>query len=207
MDNLTCKSDKLLAAAVELMAEKGFKGVTTKEIACAAGVSEMTLFRHFGTKQVILEQVIDRFHYSKPMQELFAEELTWELRADLTLISRKYQLHMNRNKKVIQIMFKESHSVPEVNRNSTKHPRLLKELLIQYFNRMQELGKISLCSSESQAMIFMWMNYGAFISWLFSDEAVTSITEEEFIKDSVEIFVRGLTPQSEGGENNGAAGK
>lgn len=177
---------------MELIAEKGFKAVTTREIACAAGVSEMTLFRHFGTKQAILERVIDCFYYTKPMQELFAAELAWDLRTDLTRISRIYLMHMTRNSKIIQILIKEWNSAPG-NLTAAKHPRKLKELLVGYFDRMQELGRMIPCSSESQAMIFMWMNYGSFVSRMFSDQAITTVTEEEFIRDSVELFARGVS--------------
>lgn len=40
----------LVDAAAELFAEKGFTGTTTKEIGVRAGVSEVMLFRHFGSK-------------------------------------------------------------------------------------------------------------------------------------------------------------
>ncbi|MCD8508499.1 MAG: TetR/AcrR family transcriptional regulator [Bacillus sp. (in: Bacteria)] len=43
--------DRILHAAIDLMEQKGFKAVTTREIAIEAGFSEMTLFRHFGTKK------------------------------------------------------------------------------------------------------------------------------------------------------------
>ncbi|RMG73353.1 MAG: TetR/AcrR family transcriptional regulator, partial [Nitrospirae bacterium] len=37
----------LLESALELISEKGYLGATTREIAMRAGVSEITLFRHF----------------------------------------------------------------------------------------------------------------------------------------------------------------
>ncbi|GGF94939.1 TetR/AcrR family transcriptional regulator [Paenibacillus abyssi] len=187
-------ADKLLAAAAELMAEKGFKAVTTKEIAAAAGVSEMTLFRYFGTKQTVLEQVIDRLYYTKSMEELFAAELSWDLRSDLTRISNKYQSYMTGNRNLILILLKESHSVPGMQETVSRHPRRLKELLIAYFVQMQEQGKMIPCSAESQAMLFIWTNYGAFIGRLYANELITPISEEQFVVDSVALFVRGLTP-------------
>ena len=41
---------QILAVAVRLFSQKGFRGTTTKEIAQAAGVSEAMVFRHFATK-------------------------------------------------------------------------------------------------------------------------------------------------------------
>jgi AcrR family transcriptional regulator len=44
----------LLEAALGLFAEQGFEPTTVAQIAERAGVSEMTFFRHFGTKDALL---------------------------------------------------------------------------------------------------------------------------------------------------------
>ena len=50
--------DKILRAATELYAETGFRGTTTRQIAQRAGVNEVTLFRHFGSKTALLHEAI-----------------------------------------------------------------------------------------------------------------------------------------------------
>ncbi|NLD78383.1 MAG: TetR/AcrR family transcriptional regulator [Acidimicrobiales bacterium] len=45
---------RLLYAGLELFERKGFDSTTVAEIAAAAGVSEMTYFRHFATKHGLL---------------------------------------------------------------------------------------------------------------------------------------------------------
>lgn len=50
--------EAILEAAARLFAEKGFNGTTTREIAEQAGVAEITLFRHFGTKKELLLAVL-----------------------------------------------------------------------------------------------------------------------------------------------------
>jgi AcrR family transcriptional regulator len=47
---------KLLAAATEVFAEKGYADATTKEIAQHAGVTEPMLFRHFGSKAALFQE-------------------------------------------------------------------------------------------------------------------------------------------------------
>jgi AcrR family transcriptional regulator len=49
---------KILNAATELYAETGFRGATTRQIAQKAGVNEVTLFRHFGSKTALLHEAI-----------------------------------------------------------------------------------------------------------------------------------------------------
>ena len=50
--------DKILKAATELYAETGFRGTTTRQIAQLAGVNEVTVFRHFGSKTALIQEVV-----------------------------------------------------------------------------------------------------------------------------------------------------
>jgi AcrR family transcriptional regulator len=49
----------ILDAAVRLFSEKGFRGVTTRELAAAVGVSEPVLYQHFGTKRDLYLAIIE----------------------------------------------------------------------------------------------------------------------------------------------------
>ena len=50
---------QILAVAMSLFSERGFRGTTTKEIAQAAGVSEAMVFRHFATKEELYAAILD----------------------------------------------------------------------------------------------------------------------------------------------------
>ena len=51
---------RLLAAALDLFARQGYDRTTVAEIAAAAGVTEMTFYRHFGSKdQLLLDDPYD----------------------------------------------------------------------------------------------------------------------------------------------------
>lgn len=52
----TPAQEKLLRAALEVFAEVGFEGATTREIASRAGVAEKTLFQHFGSKSGLFSE-------------------------------------------------------------------------------------------------------------------------------------------------------
>lgn len=51
---------QIVRVAMQRFSEKGFNGVTTKEIAAAAGVSEAIIFRHFATKQDLYAAILDQ---------------------------------------------------------------------------------------------------------------------------------------------------
>lgn len=51
---------RLLEAAARVFAQSGLEGATTREIAREAGVNEVTLFRHFQSKERLLTAVLQR---------------------------------------------------------------------------------------------------------------------------------------------------
>lgn len=46
--------ERLLVVALDLFSRNGFDGTTVAEIAAAAGVTQMTFFRHFGSKEALI---------------------------------------------------------------------------------------------------------------------------------------------------------
>ncbi|MCX2929977.1 helix-turn-helix domain containing protein [Mycobacterium sp. CVI_P3] len=48
----------LLAAARDIFAERGYKGTSTRDIAERAGVTEVMIFRHFGTKATLFQEAV-----------------------------------------------------------------------------------------------------------------------------------------------------
>lgn len=53
------RRQQLLDAATAVFASKGFNGATTKEIAAAAGITEALIFRHFASKELLYDAVIE----------------------------------------------------------------------------------------------------------------------------------------------------
>lgn len=57
-DKMTDKQMKIIEAAVEVFAKKGYAGSSTSEIAQKAGVAEGTIFRHYKTKKDLLLSIV-----------------------------------------------------------------------------------------------------------------------------------------------------
>lgn len=51
--------DRILEAAIELFAEKGFSDVSVREITRAVGIKESSMYNHFESKQQILDEIFD----------------------------------------------------------------------------------------------------------------------------------------------------
>lgn len=182
--------DKILNAAIDLFSQNGFKGVTTKQIAAAASVNEVTLFRQFGSKQKIFEEVMEAFYFESEFKKVFEEEIVWDLEQDLACISKIYYEHMKKNKKLILTGIKESIGSNTTEYPHEKFPKKIKEVLIEYFEEMQRRGKMIKESSELQAITFLFTNFGGSMNYELLEVNITEVTLEKFIKNSVNIFVK-----------------
>ena len=57
-DKPTTKQKKIIESAILIFSEKGYANASTAEIARHAGVSEGTIFKHYGTKENLLLSLI-----------------------------------------------------------------------------------------------------------------------------------------------------
>lgn len=55
---MTEKKEKIFSAALELFAEEGYKSTSTSKVAKLAGVSEGLIFKHFGSKEGLLQAIL-----------------------------------------------------------------------------------------------------------------------------------------------------
>ncbi|WP_261129746.1 TetR/AcrR family transcriptional regulator [Bacillus sp. Marseille-Q3570] len=187
-------SEKIMMAAIDLMAEHGYNGVSTQEIAARAGFSEKTLFRHFQSKQNLLESAFNHYHYAEEMKDLFHEKIVWDLHADLLLICRSYHRIMYQNRKLIKISAKVGDKLPGFRERTHRHPQQLKDFLTGYFEEMYKKGKVIEMDFESKAIAFLYMNYGTAMGRMNNDPILTDIPFESFVEESVSIFTRALRP-------------
>ncbi|WP_242967942.1 TetR/AcrR family transcriptional regulator [Tepidibacter mesophilus] len=94
-------TEKILKCAMSLFSKKGYNVVTTKEIAKEAGVSEMTVFRHFESKKNLFEKAFNEYVFLPNFKFIFEKNLEWDLEKDLLKISHIYQDVLSKNKKII----------------------------------------------------------------------------------------------------------
>ncbi len=100
--------EKLLAAAARVYVRAGLTGATTREIAEEAGVNEVTLFRHFKTKDRLLAAVVGDNFGEKPVTGQFvAPESTPDLRKDLLRLARLYEKLLTANLPLVRTMLGE----------------------------------------------------------------------------------------------------
>ena len=71
-------------------------------------------------------------------------------------------------------------------------PDTFKKVLVDYFTKMQKLGKLQTDNIESLAVTFLAINFGfVFFKASFGDE-LTTLQTKEYIENSVRAFVNGI---------------
>ncbi len=71
---MTEKQERILNCALELFAEQGFDATPTSKVAKAAGVSEGLIFRHFESKNGLLDAILE--HGREKADDLYANVLS-----------------------------------------------------------------------------------------------------------------------------------
>ena len=130
--------EKLLRAALRVFEETGSRGATTRRIAAEAGVNEITLFRHFGSKGALLTEALREAAVERPGFHLPAEPRDPE--AELVEWCRAGLANLRRSRSMIRACMSELEAGPEMARCAGNAPRAVADELEAYLARLRERG-------------------------------------------------------------------
>ena len=184
--------NRILRAALELFSTQGYTAATTRHIAGRAGVTEVTLFRHFQSKEKLFEEVVSNSLPGPLFAQFVAEAKAMEYRQAMLAIAEFFLAGLRQNEDLIKILHMESQ------RHSELMERIYVALvessitiLADFFAELQEKQIVRKFNARAAAGMFLGI-------WLGLDEeeylfAVDSGKEssQEFVHDCVDIFVRG----------------
>ena len=161
--------NKLLNATLRLISEKGYIGATTREIAREAGVTELTLFRHFGTKEKLFEELLNNYTFLPRLKELIPELDDLTPQDALRLIATRFLLSLKERKSMVKIMYSEVTSYPEKIKNLyNKFIDDIRATLATYFKGLRKKGLLRRVSPEMAAQLFL----GILFSYFRSEEII-----------------------------------
>lgn len=184
--------NRILKAALELFSTQGYTAATTRQIASLAGVTEVTLFRHFPAKEKLFEEVVCKSLPGPLFAQCVAQAKGLEYPEALLAIAEFFLEGLRQNEDLIKILYMESqrHSelmeriyVALVDSSST--------ILADYFVELQEKQIVRKFNVRAVARMFLGIWLG-----LYEEEHLFAIDSgkvppQEFVRDCLEIFVRG----------------
>ncbi len=147
---------RIIAAAKEVYEQNGTRGTTTRLVAERAGVNEATLFRHFGSKHLLLSAMREEACPIAFVESVLAT-LTGNVRDDLRTIATSLVERMHVQRAMLCIAMAEDargdivHSDPE-----WRGPVQFMQVLESYFAQQIGLGHIH-GDSKRLATFFMGM--------------------------------------------------
>ena len=189
-------SQKIIDATMALIRDKGYVATTTKDIAHLAGVNECTLFRKFKNKKdIVLSGIAQEKWRANITPELF-QNVVWELQPDLEMFMTAYMDRITPDFVNLSIGLRAPQLYDETAPMIMKVPQAFISSLIEYFEKMEQLGKIGHMDFESLAMTIFSSTFGyTFLKSSFHQE-LTSLDRKQFIKNSVAVFLNGISDRN-----------
>ncbi|MBV8174472.1 MAG: TetR/AcrR family transcriptional regulator [Verrucomicrobia bacterium] len=183
---------RLLDAAAQTFSRDGIQGATTREIAREAGVNEVTLFRHFKSKEQLLRAVLQRGLASEAA--VMDQHSSWkeDLRGNMEKYARHHYSHLEKKEGLARAFLAEANVLPKsIQTMIADVIRPVRERLIAIMTDAQQAGVVRSdlnveCALDAfkNALYAALLRQGAYLPRNYSTDA--------YIDTIVEIFVRGI---------------
>jgi AcrR family transcriptional regulator len=133
------EDEKIYQAVIRVVADRGYTGATTKQMADAANISEVTLFRKYGSKQQLVKQAISSIINLTNLAS--AAQYTGDVKNDLLKIVQAYQDSAVRHGDFVSTLFAEMSRHPELV-DSIDEPLNIFLAMGKLIARYQDEGKL-----------------------------------------------------------------
>lgn len=180
---------RILEAAASSFQTQGYARSTTQAIAAAAGVAEITLFRHFGDKQTLFQAIVQQIGGGPGVAQIEAQ-LTNDPAADLPLITRHILTFFFAQQDAIRMLMFESSHFPEMRAALAQNPGEMMAFLERYLRRQVENGRLPPHNPTPLCQAFLSMLFGYAIAVEpVQDLLPAAVETEEMIAEFVQIFL------------------
>ncbi|HEV7365228.1 MAG TPA: helix-turn-helix domain-containing protein [Gemmatimonadales bacterium] len=183
--------DQLIEAAARLYAEAGYRGATTRRIAGEAGVNEVTLFRHFGSKDALIREAISRAESSLAPAVLLPESPRDPFR-ELRDWARAHLAELRDRRSLIRTCMGEIEEHPGIFSAENSPPAAAAKALCRYLRDLRAKGLAKAPFDEVAASTML-------MGVLFADAMGRDIMPDMYRNDPehaldqyVKLFLRGI---------------
>lgn len=191
---------RILKAAARVYAQHGWRGATTRRIAEEASVNEVTLFRHFGSKDALLEQMMRELSAAKAGLSL--EGVPKNPENELLGWARAHHQDTSTRRTLIRQIMSDAEERPDLINCATNRPNNAATQLRSYVAQLRAHGFVPgeevLAPAEAAAAVTMLMG-AVFADGMNRDimPAMFSRPVDETLRAYVRIFLRGLGAHAE----------
>ena len=183
---------RLIDAAIAVFGECGFRGATTRRIADAAGVNEVTLFRLFGSKSALLEEAVRQSqHVTTRRPDGTLPESPGDAVAELEVWAREHWRSMRERRSVIRKMMSEVEEHPEISGCLSEGWDRMRAGLLHYLEQLRDRGEIDRDAPIATAVTML-------TGTLFADAMGRDIkrnvypSERQAVAEYTQLFLRSI---------------
>jgi len=196
--------DRLLDAAARVYAETGYRGATTRRIAQEAGVNEITLFRHFGSKTTLIIEAVRQanLRHDCPRVPTSPGDPATELR---TWVHDEL-IHLTKLRSIIRTSLGEVEERPEIVPLIGEKPREVILALAAYIQQLQREGR---AANDVDARAAARILFGSLFADAMGRDVMPDLYDES-IEESAEhyttVFLRAIGVDDTAGAHAGGNG-
>jgi AcrR family transcriptional regulator len=189
--------DRLIKGAIAVLATEGITGATTREIALVAGVSEVTLFRHFQNKEQLLGAVAQHITALQLEALNHQDEWTQDLRWDLRHYGWLYNNTLEEHEALVRMFIGEAQRHPKEALQVVQEAGLIvRDKLVEYLRKGVERGTVR---ADTDLPLAVDLFTGMLLAGMLRRHAAPiprGYSRDRYIEDCVDLFVRGISPST-----------
>jgi AcrR family transcriptional regulator len=191
--------ERLLQATLELISARGYQGATTREIAERAGVSELTLFRKFGKKEILFQEMLHAHTFLPRLKDLIPEVQSLPPAEGLTTIGNRFLETLTERKDLMRIMMSEVTTFPDQVRGI--YAQVVDDIaatLEQYLKTLAARGELRDLNLHTVAAGFMRVLFISFMNMeVLRGQVMSRKDKEILVSETVDIFLNGILSERE----------
>jgi AcrR family transcriptional regulator len=187
--------EKILRSAVEIFSQKGFQASTIREIARLAGVNDLTVYRHFESKEKLFTEMFQRHALLNEISEYIVQGVTDDYERDLRAIIRTFISSFKKELPLIKLLLSEAEKMEECRKYTALFAKNIIEKLAAFFdyykiaNRIRQDVNSHAVASGLYSILFTQIYF--FILHAEGDRTASDMPENELIDGWVDLFVSG----------------
>ncbi|CEH29819.1 TetR/AcrR family transcriptional regulator [Aneurinibacillus migulanus] len=187
--------EKILHSAVEIFSQKGFQASTIREIARLAGVNDLTVYRHFESKERLFTEMFQRHALLSEIGEYIVQGVTDDFESDLRAIVRTFISAFRKELPLIKLLLNEAEKMEECRKYVDTFTKNLVDKLTDFFNyykTMRQVRQDVNCHAVAVGLYsILFARIYALILHGEGNSQVSSMPENELIDGWVDLFVAG----------------
>ena len=192
------RREGILRAAMDLFARRGFAGVTTREVARAAGISEAMLFKHFPHKRDLYRSILER-HVGDMERAMPIAGLEGSAEPPARFfggIAGTILRRIDGDPTLLRLMFFSALEGHPLARDMERaRARDLRGAIEEYLRRGRRSGRFRGVDEALAARSFLWLVVGFGISRvLFREPGARSVPRGRLVRAIVDQFLAGVRP-------------